>query len=253
MGVRRMTNWVNKMSARASFKSGMSHEWNKFSGQGSPLILNWYLSTPLNNHKRTSIIQHNWQPSINNTVGWKKVKGWVEAGKGVPAFLESCWRNNIHRDGIELPRSLGWKAAPPAHQMSCLATEVGNMPLFYFPDRSKYFNGSPIKLVWAGNVWSSSGCSSGWTEYRWYFRSLKARRERYAVNQDWDTPEKTYGDSGRCTLGGLAELHIRVIKITAVFILWFCFGFFFLISINNYSLLSKVYDDWNCTGNDKGN
>lgn len=98
--------------------------------------------------------------------------------------------------------------------MSCAAAEVGNMPLFYSPDWSKYFHGSPILLVWVGNVWSSLVCSSGWAEYWWYFSSLKARRERYAVSQHWGTPVKTYGDSGRYTAGGLVEAHVRVLKIT---------------------------------------
>jgi len=63
---------------------------------------------------------------------------------------------------------------------------------------------------------------------------------------------KTYGDSGRRAAGGLVESHIRVLKITVGCWVFCCFGFYF-ISISIYSLLSKVYDDWNCTGNDKEN
>lgn len=226
----------------------MSHKWSKFSGQGSPLILSWYLSTSLKNHKWSSIIQHNWQSSAGRIVEVEEGGKCYCLFRVMPQLTRSAEETVATEMAFRLPRSLGWKE----DWMSCAATEVGNMPHFYSPDWSKYFHGLPIKLVWVGNVWSSLVCSSGWTEYWWYFRGVKARRERHAVSQYWGTPVKTYGDLGRCTAGGLVELHIRILKITVGCWAFCWFGVFF-ISINNYSLLSKVYDDWSHTGNDKKN
>lgn len=131
----------------------MSHKWNKFSGQGSPLISNCYLSTSLSNHKSSSVIQHNWQSSVGNIV-------WVERGERCYCLVshgtvnEKHWRNSSHRDGIR-PPSLCRKAASRAHPMSCATPEAFNAPLFCSPEWS-VFMAHPLGGLGGECLWQFS-------------------------------------------------------------------------------------------------
>lgn len=96
----------------------MSHKLNKFSGQGSPLILNWYLSTSLNNHKWSSIIQHNWQSSVGNIVGVDKRERCYCLFRVMPQLMRSTEETVATEMALDFPGL--WAEKQHLQHIECL-------------------------------------------------------------------------------------------------------------------------------------